>query len=343
MSSAFPPGKSMPTSSTAEAAGVHEFVAARDYTALALTLGLIGALLCATFVPAYLRFVLELALANGLVAMGLMVLMRAGLVSFGQGLYFCIGGYTAALAGTALGVRDVFALLAMGAAVCALVGFLCGLLIARYREIFFAMLTLAFTMVLYGLLVNNERLGSTDGYNVLPARFFASELSPDKFQLALFVLTCALVYVVALGLDRYLRSPMGYLGEAIRENELRVEYLGASVRRLVLIKYVIAGALAGLGGVLTALAVGHVDPDLANWTTSGEFLFMALLGGIEHVGAPLLGAIILGVVRSYALEYVPYLWQMMLGATMLAIIVFLPDGLWSIMKRRQKVGKTVGI
>ncbi len=307
----------------------------RDFTPVILTAALVLLLAGSAVVPAYLRFLFELALANGLAVMGLMLLMRAGLVSFGQGLYYCLGGYTAGIAGSFLGISDVFALLALGAAVAAVVGLLCGLLIARYREIFFAMLTLAFTMVLYGLLINNERLGSTDGFNVPAPHFLGWAPEGERLGLTLFVVTCVLVYVVALGLHRYLGSAMGYLGEAIRENELRVEYLGASVRRLLLVKYVLAAVLAGLGGVLTGLAVGHVDPDLANWTTSGEFLFMALLGGIENVAAPLLGALVLELVRSYALEYAPYLWQMTLGATMVVIILFLPGGLWSLARVRK--------
>jgi len=286
--------------------------------------------------PAYLRFLFQLALGDGLAVLGLMVLMRAGLVSFGQGFYYCLGGYAAGIIGTYVGLTDGFALLLLGAAAAAAAGLIAGLLIARYREIFFAMLTLALTMILYGLLVNNERLGSTDGFNVPPPHFLWWAPAADRLGMTLFVLSCVVVGVAALALDRYLASPMGWLGEAIRENELRVEYLGVSVLRLVLVKYVIAAALAGAGGVLTALAVGHVDPGLANWTTSGEFLFMALLGGTQNVIAPLLGAMVLQLVRTYALQYAPYLWQMILGATMLVIILLLPNGLWSLREIRRR-------
>jgi ABC-type branched-subunit amino acid transport system permease subunit len=304
--------------------------AKREHTQVIL-LVVLAALLCAGAIgPAYLRFLFQLALGDGLAVLGLMVLMRAGLISFGQGFYYCLGGYTAGIIGTYAGLTDAFALLLIGVAVAAVVGFIAGLLIARYREIFFAMLTLALTMILYGLLVNNEALGSTDGFNVPAPHFLRWMPTGDALGIGLFVLTCVVVGASGLMLDRYLASPMGYLGEAIRENELRVEYLGVSVLRMVLVKYVIAAALAGAGGVLTALAVGHVDPGLANWTTSGEFLFMALLGGTQNVLAPLLGAIVLQLVRSYALQYAPYLWQTILGATMLAIILFLPNGLWSL-------------
>jgi branched-chain amino acid transport system permease protein len=308
----------------------------RQGTAVMLVAGLAGLLIAGLSGPAYLRFLFQLALGDGLAVLGLMILMRAGLVSFGQGFYYCLGGYAAGIIGTYVGLTDAFALLATGTLVAAVAGFAAGLLIARYREIFFAMLTLALTMILYGLLVNNERLGSTDGFNVPAPRFFGWAPASDALGVGLFIMTCVVVGAAGIFLDRYLASPMGYLGEAIRENELRVEYLGVSVLRLVLVKYVLAAALAGAGGVLTALAVGHVDPGLANWTTSGEFLFMVLLGGTQNVIAPLLGALVLQLVRSYALQYAPYLWQMTLGATMLVIILFLPNGLWSLGSLRRR-------
>jgi len=127
-------------------------------------------------------------------------------------------------------------------------------------------------------------------------------------------------------------------GDAIRENELRVEYLGASVRRTIYLKYVLAAGISGIGGVLFAIANGHVEPDMAYWTTSAEFVFVALLSGTGNVVAPLLGVFLLELLRSYALEYAPYTWQMILGGTMLVVILFLPAGLWSIFSMRR--GKT---
>jgi len=82
-----------------------------------------------------------------------------------------------------------------------------------------------------------------------------------------------------------------------------------------------------------AINVGHIDPELAYWTTSGEFVFIALLGGAGSVFAPLGGAIIYELVKSYAFKYAPYTWQMALGAIMLVIILFLPGGLWTLVER----------
>lgn len=307
--------------------------AARTPLAIAALLGLM--LIVGAVLPDWLRFLVQISLARGLVVLGVMLQMRAGLVSFGQGLYYCIGGYAAGMGAHFLGITDAFVLLFLGGAGAIITALVLGLLLARYREIFFAMLSLALSMILYGILVRATVLGSTDGFNVAKATFLGLSLEGGAHRFATYALTCAAAAGCALLLHRYLTSTLGRLGDAIRENELRVEYLGASVNHAVYTTYVIAAAVSGLGGVLVAIAVGHVDPQLAYWTTSGEFVFVALLSGTGSVLAPFAGSVLLEGVRSVAFTYSPYTWQMILGAVMLAVILFLPGGLWSLAARRE--------
>ena len=147
-----------------------------------------------------------------------------------------------------------------------------------------------------------------------------------------------MAFLTAFFLHRYFQSGMGFAGESIRENEIRVEYLGISPRRVIYYKYVLAGILAALGGSLTALVAGHVDPEMAYWTTSGEFVFVALLGGTGHVAAAFIGAFLFELIRTVAFDLSPYTWQMILGITLLMVILFLPKGLWSLVKAR-RVGR----
>jgi branched-chain amino acid transport system permease protein len=110
-----------------------------------------------------------------------------------------------------------------------------------------------------------------------------------------------LAFACAVFMHRYFNSHLGRLATAIRDNELRVEYMGESVRRVIHLNYVISAALAGIGGVLMASAIGHVDPETtANWTISGEFVFITILGGTGSVFAPFFGATIFEAVRTYA-------------------------------------------
>ncbi len=304
-----------------------------DPTARAFLIAM-GLLLAAgPFLPKWLSYIGTISLAYALVVAGTMLLMRAGLVSFGQGLYYCLGGYAAGVAGKYWGVTDAFALLALAVALSVAVAAVLGLLLARYREIFFAMFTMAFSMILYGLLSKTQALGSTDGFNIAPATFLGMKPAEGNLQAWLFILGVVISMSCGIAVHRYLRSGMGHAGDAIRENEIRVEYLGVSAYRVVYLKYVFAAGLGGLGGGLTGLVSGHVGPEMSYWTTSGEFVFVALLGGTAHVGAAFVASFLFEIIKTYAFELSPYTWQMVLGVVLLAVIVFLPKGLWSLIVR----------
>ncbi|MEK9720473.1 MAG: branched-chain amino acid ABC transporter permease, partial [Quisquiliibacterium sp.] len=100
--------------------------------------------------------------------------------------------------------------------------------------------------------------------------------------------------------------------------------------------YVISATLAGMAGALVGAAVGHIDPEMAYWTQSGEFVFIAILAGTGSVFAPFIGAIVFELIRSYAFDYSPNTWQLILGTALFLIIVFLPNGVWSLFGRRPR-------
>jgi branched-chain amino acid transport system permease protein len=306
-----------------------------DRTPRTLVLILVAILVIGLFAPQWTLFLLTVALAKGLVVLGLMMLLRCGLVSFGQALYYCLGAYAAGMLGRLYGVSGVFTLMLAGMATSALVAFVLGFLLARYRSIFFGLLSLALSMILYGLLVKTEALGSSDGFNVLPSTLFGIRPADEWVRYSVLVVAIVVAVIAALAVHRYLRTPLGRLAPAIKDNEIRVEYMGASARRAIHVKYVIAAALAGLGGALAATTVGHIDPEMAYWTTSGEFIFITILAGTGSVIAPFLGALIFGIIQTVAFDISPNTWQMVLGASLLAVIVFLPQGLWSLFRRRK--------
>jgi ABC-type branched-subunit amino acid transport system permease subunit len=280
--------------------------------------------------PQWAMFIMTIALARGLVVLGLLLLLRAGLVSFGQALFYCIGAYAAGGLGRFFGVSDIFLEMLVGGALAGLAAFVLGFLLARYRSIFFGLLSLALSMILYGLLVKTEALGSTDGFNILPSTLFGWRPGAQWVRYAVLVSAAAVAAFAALLVHRYLQTPLGRLAPAIKDNEIRVEYMGASARRAVHVKYVIAAALAGIGGALAATAVGHIDPEMAYWTTSGEFIFIAILAGTGNVVAPFVGALIYGAIHTMAYDLSPNTWQMSLGIALLVLIVFLPEGVWSL-------------
>lgn len=310
-----------------------------DRTELTLLAAFAVAVVAGFVVPEWAVFLLTLSLAKGLVVLGLLILWRTGLVSFGQALYFGFAGYAVGLLGLWANLSDMVLLTVLATAGAAAVAWLVGLLVARYRDIFFAMLSLAFSMILYGILVKTEALGSTDGFNVELPTVLGFTLDGVGERQAIYLWTAVVALVASFGVHRYLASPVGQLAAAIRDNEIRVEYLGVSVRKVIHIKFVVAGALAGAGGAVTAFAVGHIDPDaMAYWTVSGEFVFVTILSGTGNILAPFLGSILFQLIRTYAFEYSPYTWQMVLGTSLLLIILFLPNGLWSLFTRWRKSG-----
>ena len=300
---------------------------------LVAAVALVAMLLAGFVAPKWLVSLGTIALANGLVSLGILIMMRSGVVPFGQGLVFAAGGYAAALAFNRMGFSDILGLSALGGVCALLVAAPFAPLLARYRGIFFAMLTMALSMVLYGVLVKTEALGGSDGFNVTQPTLFGMRAPQGQSQLLLWCVTATLTCVLAALVRLYCDSRRGLLSMAVRENELRVEYLGQSVVNIVAWNYVIAAGLGGVGGALSVMALGHIDPNFSYWTTSGEFVFVAILAGHQSVIAILAGSFLLELVRSFSSAYFPNTWQLALGLFLLLVIRFLPNGLGSLADR----------
>jgi branched-chain amino acid transport system permease protein len=154
--------------------------------------------------------------------------------------------------------------------------------------------------------------------------------------LALFWLALGAVALAALVVNAYFRSVAGSLAGPLRDNEIRVEYLGLSATRLVHLKLIIAGVLAGAGGALAAMSISHVDPAMAYWTTSGGFVFVTVLAGPGSVAAAFVGSLAYEALRSFAVAVLPGAWQLILGGVLLLTILFLPNGLGSLLQKRRR-------
>jgi ABC-type branched-subunit amino acid transport system permease subunit len=285
------------------------------------------------FAPKWFLFTCTMAAANGIVALGVVLMMRGGVVSFGQGLVFAAGGYAAALLSNRLGVSDALLLAAAGGGAAALLALPFAPLLARYRGIFFAMLTLALSMVLYGVLVKTDALGGSDGFNMRRPTLLGMRIADAWSGYVLYALAVLIAGGLAIAARVYFDSARGLVSLAVRENELRVEYLGASVQRVVAANYLAAAALGGTGGALAIMALGHIEPNFSYWTTSGEFVFVSILAGHYSVTAVFVASLILELVRSFSSSYFPNTWQMALGVFLLIVIRFMPRGIGAVFKK----------
>ena len=288
--------------------------------------------------PDYAINTISLSFCNGLVILGLLLLMRAGLISFGHGMYYCLGGYAVAMTYNFLQIKEVFVLITFSILAGFIVSFFLGFFVRRFRGIFFAMLNLALSMILFGIIVKSVSLGSTDGFGIKDLTYLSHIIEDEKrlniFSYSLIVLLTGLMMMIVMN---FLRSPSGKMLEAIRENEIRSSYLGISINKQIHKVYIFSSTLAALGGGLMVILIGHITPeDTAYWTKSGEFVFVAILSGSLNVFAPLIGSLFFEFIRSYALFYFPNTWQMIIGVVLILGILYLPEGIGSIFNKRKK-------
>lgn len=293
------------------------------------------ALLCALvllvlvpWIAPWLKTFLILALAKGLAVLGVVVLLRAGQVSFGHAMFYAVSAYAIAYVSRGLAGGELFSLLLVGAGASLIAGLIVGLFVVRYRYIFFGMLNLAFSMVLYAVLEKFYHItGGSDGLVFPRPSVLGVGLERAPFEYVLFYVTLVLACVLAYAVHRYLASAPGQALAAIKTNETRLEYLGISTRRTMLAGYAISAVLAGVGGTLAAVVQGVVTPEYAFWVRSGEFVFIAVLGGSGHVLGAFAGALVYESIRMYAAAFAADMWQMLLGAMLLVIVMFASEGL----------------
>jgi len=304
----------------------------KPITAVAIVFFMVSAL--APLYVASWATLFALILAKGVVVLGIVLLLQAGQVSFGHAMYFATGAYTAAFWGKYVGGGDILLFLVLGGVTSAFFGLIVGLFVVRYREIFFGMLNLAFSMVLWSLLEKMfHYTNGADGIRVPRPGLLGFSFTPETFQYVTLYL-CLLTAVAAFyGVQRYLDSPLGHMLRAIKSNETRLEYLGTSARRVLLVAYVISAFLGGIGGTLVAIIQQIATPEFGFWTKSGEFVFIAILGGSAHAFGSFAGAAMFECVRFYAAAHLADSWQLILGVVLSVIILYAPNGLIGLRQR----------
>jgi len=302
----------------------------------ALLAGSVAALAALPLAAPWLQFVLTVAIAKGFAALGVAILLRAGLISIGHAMFFAASAYGIAFL-MRTGVGDFALLVALSVVVAAIFGAIAGAFLVRYRAIFFAMLNLAVSMVFYALLSKLYSItGGTDGLPVPIPSVFGIHLTEPAFKNLLYYSSLALMVLVGLAVTRYLESPLGRALSAVHTNEVRLEYLGIPVWAVLLIAYVVSAAMAGLGGALASFAIGRVVPDFAFWTASGHLVLVAVLGGIGGVAGAFIGALFLELLHTVAVT-VTDAWNLIVGAALILVIMFMPQGLYGLLARKKAV------
>jgi branched-chain amino acid transport system permease protein len=305
----------------------------------AVLLALAGVVVVPWVAPIYHVLLMLPFMAYGVVLLGLNLLFGyTGLVSFGHALFIALGAYTAAFLTGLFKVRSLEVILLTAAVVAAVVAMPVAALCVRYVKIYFGMLTLAFGMVFYTILLKFYTLtGGDEGMPVARPFLLGQDLGaiPKTEYLAgpYYFYSLAILVLAAVIMWRVVHSPFGLCLKAIRDNPAKAETLGIGVARYRWAAFVISAVYAGVGGALLATPTGNVDPTLAYWTHSGNIVFMTLLGGFASFFGPLVGAFVFIYLQDFVMSVVPY-WRLIFGAILAILVIAAPHGLLGLLSRR---------
>jgi ABC-type branched-subunit amino acid transport system permease subunit len=304
-----------------------------------------GSLLCLVLGLAFpwSKTPLIVGLCYGIAALGVSAMVRAGQVSFGHAMYACVAGYTVAFLARAWPQLDGMLLILAGMGASIVAGAVVGVFVVRYRGIFFGMLNLAFCMVLYSVIGKvYEITGGTDGLRINRPTFLGVAFERDVFETTLLVGTLCIAVGLGVLMQRYFQSASGEALAGIKTNETRLEYLGLSARKILWNGYVFSAGIVGVSGAMFALVQGLVTPDIGSWLRSGEFVFITILGGSGHAIGAFLGAAVFELVKLFAAAYMTGIWQLLLGATLIIVILVAPEGIVGLLLKKPAARKSGG-
>lgn len=270
------------------------------------------------------RFYVFLAndiLIFGLFAVSLNLLLGyTGLVSFGQAAYFGTGAYACALLMKKYSVTFPIAFTAagiFGGVAALIIGFFC----VRLTKIYFAMLTLAFSQIIWAIAFKwNSLTGGDTGFIGVPFPQYLD--SKTRF----YYFTLIIVVLCLFTIHKVVNSPFGRILTTIRENPERTEFIGINVKRFQLIAFIISGFFSSIAGALFGIFNHSVFPDILFWPASAEVLIMTILGGMYSFLGPVVGAAVLLYLRMQVASYTQY-WPLILGIIMAVLLFFFPGGI----------------
>jgi branched-chain amino acid transport system permease protein len=302
--------------------------------AAAAVLVLIVLALLPHFIGLYQIQLLTYGLIAAIAALGFNLLLGyTGLLSFGHSAFFGIGAYSVAFLLRDAGIRSMELYILIGIPIAAVTSALFGYICVRHTRIFFGILTLALSQVLYSLALKLFWLtGGTDGLRVPRPTLLAGMFTytgSGAFQRFIhgyyyYVLVVFAICVVVMWV--IVHSPFGKALQAIRDNETRAAFLGLRIRRFRWMSFLISGTFTGLAGILWVPLNGLTTPEVLYWPFSGEIVFTTLLGGFRNFTGPIVGGVIFTYLKTYAVASTEY-WQLLLGVVLVLLVLLLPTGI----------------
>ncbi len=259
-----------------------------------------------------------------------------GVLSFGHAAYLGLGAY-----GAGMTIKYLVPSTSLGLLIGVLAGIIgamiIGAMIVRLRGVYFAMVTIAFGQVFYFVAFRWVSLTGGDdgltGWKRVPLDFGFGKIDILNNDRAFYYFVLVCLAVSAGVMAALLRSPFGRTLLAIRENERRARFLGIPIEQHIWISFVISGAIASLAGTAYAYLDNFVDPRAFHWQQSGEFVIMAVLGGMRSFWGPLIGAAIFVVLQDKVSSLTDN-WMSIIGLFFVLVVVFFPRGVLGIRRRK---------
>lgn len=258
-----------------------------------------------------------------------LILGYGALVSFGHAAFFGIGAY-AALTLQSWGITDLFAHFAAAALAGGLFALITGAISLRTRGVYFIMISLAFGQMVFFFFISLSAFGGDDGMSMSRSTLFGQDWL--KNETALFYLVLAVVMLSFGFLYRLTRSRFGRVLIGTREDSLRMEAVGYRILPYQMVAYVISAVLCAIAGVLIANQLQYVSPALSSWQRSGEFIIMVVLGGVGNLVGALAGALFTIGLEEGLARFSEH-WKLFFGILLLAVVLFSPGGLSSLIAR----------
>lgn len=253
-----------------------------------------------------------------------LILGYGGMMSFGHAAYLGVGAYAVGVLAHH-GIENGYLQWALAIAASALVALVIGAVSIRTSGIYFIMITLAFTQMLYYLGISIEEYGGDDGMRLAVKSQFPGFIDLDDAQSFYYLVLAILVLFLYLGY-RLVNSRFGMVIRAAKSNDARTRAIGFSPYPYRLAAFVIAGAMCGLAGALLVNHTAFLTPEFMNWTRSGELMFMVILGGMATTPGPVLGAFALLLVEDVLSGWTQH-WQVILGPLLVLSVLFFKRGL----------------
>ena len=259
-----------------------------------------------------------------------LILGYGGLVSFGHAAYLGIGAYSVAIL-TYHGIHNGLVQWGVAIVASALVALVIGAISVRTSGVYFIMITLAFTQMLYYLGLSIETYGGDDGMR-LAARSQFPGLDLKNATVFYYVVLAILALCFLIG-HRMVNARFGLLLRAAKSNESRARAIGFSPYRYRLAAFVIAGAMCGVAGALLVNHTEYLTPGFMHWTRSGEIMFMVILGGMGTLVGPIVGALALLLLEDVLSAWTSH-WQLILGPFLVLVVLFAKRGLIGLVPER---------